>query len=304
MTPNGRGALYMVLGMAGFAVEDALVKVIATRLPPGEILVVLGFCGAALFASVARARGVRVLTRAALQPALLGRNVAEMVGTFGYVLAVAFSPLTTATAIFQATPLATTMGAALFLGEAVGWRRWLAIVAGFGGVLLVVRPGAEGFAPASLIAVVAAFGLSARDLFTRRISRSTDSMLLTTWGFFAVGLVGVAQLAVSGGGAWPDGVEWAWLAAAVVAGSVGYWFLTESTRLGDLAAVMPFRYARLLFALFLGVAVFGERPDALALLGMAVIVASGLYAFGRERARARAEAQAVERAVAEATGLP
>lgn len=288
MTPEQRGALYMVLGMAGFAIEDALIKLSAERLPPGQILLMLGLGGALLFGALARARGVRVMTRAAFHPAVLGRNLAEMVGTCGYVLAVALSPLTTATAIFQVMPLVTTMGAALFLGEAVGWRRWLAIVAGFVGVMMVVRPGGDGFVPASLLALIAVVGLSARDLFTRRIPRETDSMLLTCWGFLAVGLVGVAQLAVTRGAVAPSALGWSLLCGALVAGAAGYWWLTESTRLAELSAVMPFRYVRLLFALVLGMAIFGERPDAWTLAGSAVIVGSGLYAFARERARNRA----------------
>ena len=288
MTPSQRGALYMVLGMGCFAVEDACIKVLARHLPVGQILLVLGLAGGLLFGALAQARGESPLSRRALHPAVLGRNAAEMLGTFGYILAVAFSPLTTATAIFQAMPLAVTMGAALFLGERVGWRRWLAIAAGFAGVLIVVRPGAEGFAPASLLALLGVLGLAARDLVTRAVPGDTGSMLLTAWGFGAVALVGAAQLAVTGGVAAPSVPEWAWLATALLSGTVGYWLLTESTRLGELSAVMPFRYARLLFALAIGTAVFGERPDAWTVVGSAVIVGSGLYAFARERARALA----------------
>ncbi len=289
MTPTQRGTLYMVLGMAAFAVEDALIKVVARHLPPGQILLMLGGGGGLLFGALAWARGLSPLSRQALHPAVLGRNAAEMVGTFGYVLAIAFSPLTTATAIFQAMPLAVTMGAALFLGERVGWRRWLAIAAGFGGVLIVVRPGAEGFVPASTFALLGVVGLAARDLFTRRVPPATDSVLLTAWGFAAVAVVGAAQLAVSGGAGAPSPIEWAWLGSALLVGAVGYWLLTESTRLAELSAIMPFRYSRLLFALLIGVVAFGERPDAWTLVGSAVIVGSGLYAFARERARARAE---------------
>lgn len=292
MTPNQRGALFMALGMGGFAVEDTFIKLAAARLPPGQILLTLGLGGMLVFWAVARRKGLSLLSRRALHPAVVGRNLCEMGGTFGYVLAVAFSPLTTATAVFQAAPLATTMGAALFLGEPVGWRRWAAILAGFLGVLIVVRPGAEGFAPASLFALVAVVGLSGRDLFTRRIPAGTDTVLLTGWGFTAVGVVGAAQLAVTGGAVAPTPVEWSWLAVALVAGAVGYWWLTEATRIGEIAAIMPFRYTRLLFALILGMAVFGERPDLWAVVGMAVIVASGLYAFARERVRAREAARA------------
>jgi drug/metabolite transporter (DMT)-like permease len=290
LTPNQRGIVLMTLGMAGFAVEDMFIKLMSRHLPVGQILLSLGVAGGLLFGSIALRRGWRLWSPELLHPAVLGRNLSEMVGTFGFVLALALAPLTTATAIFQATPLAVTMGAALFLGEPVGWRRWTAIGIGFGGVMLVVRPGSEAFVPASLWALLAVAGLGARDIFTRRIARTIDSMLLVAWGFVAVALVGAGQLAVSGGAALPNGPEGAWLLGALVAGSAGYWALTESMRAGDISTITPFRYFRLLFALLIGVIVFAEKPDALTLAGAALIVASGLYSLLRERARARAAA--------------
>lgn len=298
MTENQRGILLMVLGMAGFALEDMFVKLLAERLPTGEILIVLGFGAAILFGAFARRRGLRVWSRDLLHPAVMGRNLGEMLGTFGYVLAVALSPLTTATAIFQATPLAVAMGAALFLGERVGWRRWTAIALGFGGVLMIVRPGSEAFVPASLFAVLAVVGLGARDLFTRRIPGRVDSMLLVVSGFGSVGLVGVAQLLMTGGAVLPSGTEALWFASALLFGASAYWALTESTRLGELSAIMPFRYSRLIFAILIGTTVFAERPDAWALSGAALIVASGIYSLLRERARARASRESLSPASA------
>lgn len=288
LSPNQRGIALMTVGMAGFALEDMFIKLLAQRLPTGQILVMLGAAGALLFGAVARRRGLRFWSRGALHPAVLGRNLAEMIGTFGFVLAIALSPLTTTTAIFQATPLAVTLGAALFLEEKVGWRRWTAIAVGFGGVMLVVRPGSEAFVPASLWAIVAVVGLGGRDLFTRRIPRGIDSMLLVAWGFAAVGLVGIAELAVTGGAVVPAPRESLWFASALAVGATGYWALTESMRAGEISVITPFRYFRLLFALLIGVAVFAERPDLWTLLGALLIVGSGLYSLLRERARARA----------------
>ncbi len=290
MTANQRGILLMTLGMAAFAVEDVFIKIMSGHLPAGQILLGLGVAGMAIFGGVAWRRGNRVWSRELLHPAVMGRNLSEMIGTFGFVLAIALSPLTTATAIFQATPLAVTMGAALFLGEVVGWRRWTAIGVGFLGVLLVVRPGSEAFVPASLFSVLAVVGLGGRDLFTRRIPKSIDSMLLVTWGFAAVSLVGLVQLLVTGGAVWPTGREGYFFAAALLSGSLGYWMLTEAMRAGDIAAITPFRYSRLLFALGFGIFVFGEQPDRWTLLGATLIVGSGLYSLLRERARVRAAA--------------
>ena len=288
MTANQRGILLMVLGMAGFAVEDMFIKLLAERLPVGEILLALGVGGAVLFGVAARLRGMSFWSPALLHRAVVGRNLSEMLGTFGYVLAIALSPLTTATAIFQATPLAVTMGAALFLGEHVGWRRWTAIAVGFGGVLMIVRPGSEAFVPASLLALLAVVGLSGRDLFTRRIPGSVDSMLLVAWGFASVSLVGLAEVLILGGAVQPTGHEMALFAGGLISGAAGYWWLTQSTRVGELSAIMPFRYSRLLFAMAIGLTVFAENPDAWTIAGSGLIVASGIYSLLRERARARA----------------
>jgi drug/metabolite transporter (DMT)-like permease len=288
MSPNQRGILLMTLGMGGFAVEDAFIKAAAERLVPGQILLTLGIAGAVVFAVAARRRGRRVWSREALHWAVMGRNASEMIGSAAYVLALALVPLTLVTAIFQAIPLAVTMGAALFLGEAVGWRRWGAILVGFAGVLIIIRPGAADFDPASLLALVSVVGLGARDLFTRRIPRDVDTTQLTAWGFVAVALIGAAQLLLTGGAVVPRGPEWWILGGALGAGVAAYWWLTEATRVGELSAVMPFRYTRLLFALVIGALVFGERPDAWTITGSALVVASGIYAFLRERARARA----------------
>ena len=288
MTGNQRGILLMVLGMAGFAIEDMFIKLLAERLPVGEILLALGLAGALLFGGIAWRRGMRFWSPELLHGPVLGRNLSEMLGTFGYVLAIALSPLTTATAIFQATPLAVTMGAAVFLGEHVGWRRWTAIAVGFGGVLLIVRPGSEAFVPASLLALLAVVGLGGRDLFTRRIPRTIGSMLLVGWGFAAVGLVGLGQILVTGGAVMPTGLETAWFLGGLACGSSGYWALTESTRVGELSAIMPFRYSRLLFAMAIGITVFSERPDAWTVIGASLIVATGIYSLLRERARSRA----------------
>ena len=287
MTDNLRAILLMTFAMAGFALEDMFIKLASDAVPTGQIMALLGLTGILAFGAMARARGVSLWSRDALHPAVIGRNLAEIAGTAGFITAIITSPLIVATAIFQAMPLAITCGAALFLGERVGWRRWTAILLGFVGVMIVIRPGMEGFRVESLWAVLAVAGLSARDLFTRKVPRRIASVQLAGWGTAAVAILGLAIVAVTRDVVVPQGWPLAWLAAAMVAGFAGYWALTESTRLGDLSAVMPFRYARLVFALFIGALVFGERPDLWTLVGAALIVATGIYTFARERRLSR-----------------
>jgi drug/metabolite transporter (DMT)-like permease len=280
---NLRGIVLMTAAMAGFAMEDMLIKRVSAHLPVGQILLVLGVAGAFVFALMARRQGVVFWSARALHPAVLLRNVAEMVGTIGFVTALALVPLSTASAILQASPLAVTLGAALFLGERVGWRRWSAIAVGFLGVLIVIRPGMETFQPNSLWAVLGVIGLSARDLATRGVPRDVTTIQLSAWGFAAVGILGAGMLAVTGGAAMPDVPQAAHLAAALAFGVASYWAMTTATRVGDVSSIMPFRYTRLVFALALGAIVFGERPDLPTLAGAALVIGSGLYTLARER---------------------
>ncbi|MDZ4096460.1 MAG: DMT family transporter [Paracoccaceae bacterium] len=280
---NLRGILLMVASMAGFAIEDMFIKWAAVDLPTGQILVMLGLAGTPVFALMARHQGARVWAPEVWHPAVIGRNLGEMVGTLGFITALALTPLTSATAIFQATPLAVTLGAALFLGEKVGWRRWSAIGVGFIGVLIVIRPGLEGFRLASLWSVLAVIGLTLRDVATRKVPATISTMQLAAWGFFAVGLLGVGMLAISGGATMPSRGQFGLITGALSFGIAAYWAITAAMRLGEVSVITPFRYSRLVFAMIIGTAVFNEHPDHWTLAGTALIIGSGLYTFARER---------------------
>ena len=290
---NLRGILLMVASMAGFAMQDMFIKWMAADLPTGQILLVLGALGLPIFALMARLDGRQVFTRDALHPAVLVRNLGEVVGTCGFITALALIPLSTMSAVFQAMPLVVTMGAALFLGEAVGWRRWTAIGVGCIGVLLIIRPGTDGFRIEALWALLAVAGLGLRDLASRRVPKAISNTQLSAWGFGTVALLGVGMLTLSGGAVLPSPVQSVQLVAAVGFGVAAYWGLTAASRLGEVAAVTPFRYSRLVFAMIIGVLVFGERPDALTLAGAGLIIGSGLYSFARERNLARARKRAL-----------
>jgi len=186
---NLRGSILMVLSMAGFALEDMFIKRLAGNLAVGQIIMLLGLGGALVFGALTTAQGRRLWSRDLLSRPVLLRNGGEIVGTFGFVLAIALTPLSSASAILQATPLVVTLGAALFLGEAVGWRRWSAILVGFCGVLLVIRPGFAGFEPASLFAVLSVIGLAIRDLATRAVPRTISSRGLPSHSVPAISLL-------------------------------------------------------------------------------------------------------------------
>jgi drug/metabolite transporter (DMT)-like permease len=279
---NLRGSMLMVLAMAGFALEDMFIKRLAAAMPVGQIIALVGLGGAVIFAAICAAQGRRLWSRDLLARPVILRNLGEMAGTLCFVSAIALTPLSQASAIIQAMPLAVTLGAALFLGAPVGWRRWTAILAGFAGVLMVVRPGLAGFAPASLFAVAAVIALATRDLATRAVPPTISSMQLSAYAFATLVPTGAVLLAVSGGPVAVDAGGARDLALALLCAVAAYYAIVAAMRVGEVAVVTPFRYTRLVFALIIGVAVFGERPDPWTLIGAAVIVASGVYTILRE----------------------
>ena len=289
---NIRGIALMTAAMFGFAIEDALVKTLSVTMPVGQILILLGLGGALIFGGIAWAQGTKLITRDLFDPLMLTRNLGEMFGTMAFVSALALSPMSLVAAIVQAMPLMVTMGAALFLGAPVGWRRWSAIIIGFIGVLIIIRPGTGEFDIGAVLALFGVTGLTARDLATRVMPAKYSSMQLSCYGFFAVVPAGLLLWAFSGGAFAPQSPELIRLAAALLAGVMGYYALTLSMRMGDISVITPFRYSRLLFSLILGAIVFGERPDAYMLTGSAIVIAAGLYTLIREARLARAAQQA------------
>lgn len=277
----------MVLAMAGFALEDTFIKFLAIDLVVGQILAMMGLAGALIFGALSLWQGDGLFSSDLVRKPVLMRNLGEMIGAFGYITALALVPLSTVAAILQATPLVVTLGAALFMGETVGWRRWAAIVVGFIGVLMIIRPGLDGFQPASLFALLGVGGLALRDLSTRAIPSSVSSMQLSGYAFATIVPLGLMMLMVTGGATIPKLDTWVYLAGATVFGTLGYYAIVAAMRIGDVSAVTPFRYSRLIFSLILGISIFNERPDLLTYLGAALIIASGLYSILRERRLAR-----------------
>jgi drug/metabolite transporter (DMT)-like permease len=272
--PTLRGIVLMTVSMAFFAAEDLFLKHSAETLPTGVILLITMAMGFAFFGGVAKSRG-QSLTRGLLHPAVVARNIGEMVATCAYMTALASVPLATVSSVLQALPLAVTLGAALFFGQKVTALRWATILVGFLGVLLVIRPGLDGFRPAAALVIVSVAGLALRDLASRRIPKTISTEQVSAWGVGSVGLLSIGMVALQGF-VLPDMGQMLALIGAFIFGTGGYWAIIEATRTGDVARISPFRYSRLLFALVGGALVFGESPDLLTLAGSGLIVASGL----------------------------
>jgi len=289
---NLHGILLVIAAMAAFTVEDALIKQLSTTLPVGQILIVLGLGTGTVFALIATARGHNIFARAAWRAPFLLRALAEATAAMSFVTALSLVDISVVAAVFQATPLVITMGAALFLGEEVGWRRWSAICVGFAGVLMIIRPGLSGFEPAALFVLIAVVSITVRDLITRRIDVAVSSFVVSFQGFAVLIPSGLILLFFAETGARPIGAtQGGMLAVAVLFGALAYYAITQAMRIGEASVITPFRYTRLLFSLLVGVAVFGERPDALTLLGALLVIGSGLYTFLREQRLARRAAR-------------
>lgn len=273
----------MIAAMAAFAFEDMFIKAATGSLPVGQVLIIFGVGGTLIFMGLTYRRGERVLHPAILSPVLIIRAICEVVGRLCFTLAIALTPLSSASAILQATPLVVALGGVVFFRETVGWRRWLAIGLGFVGVLFILRPGLDGFETASLFAVAGTLGFAGRDLATRAAPPVLSNMQLGVYGFVMLIPTGLVMMIYTGGWVVPSLLVSGQLGAAIIIGVLAYYSLTGAMRTGEISVVAPFRYTRLVFALILGSLVFAERPDVMTLAGSAIIVLSGLYTVFRSR---------------------
>jgi len=278
------GSAWMIAAMAIFAIEDAFIKAASVILPVGQVLVVFGLGGALVFASVALVNKEPLFNPGVVSRPMLVRVVFEITGRLFYVLALSLIPLSAATVILQATPIVVVAGAAVVFGEKVGWRRWTAIFVGLIGVVVILQPGTDSFSILSFLAVLGMIGFAGRDL----ASRAAPAMLSTA----ILGLYGFLSIVVAGGlyAGWqglpfvmPDGETSSYVAGAILAGVAAYSCLMKAMRTGEVSAVTPFRYTRLLFGIALGIVLFGERLNGAMMVGSGLIVVSGLFILWRGR---------------------
>jgi drug/metabolite transporter (DMT)-like permease len=282
VSDNTRGIIFMAVAMATFTVNDSFMKAATQLLPLSQAIVIRGVMTLAALLVLARMMGVRTLRVAKVDRKLLGwRTLAEVGGTITFLTALQHMQLANLSAILQSLPLAVTLGAVIALKEPVGWRRMTAIGVGFLGVLLIVRPGTEGFNIWAVVALISVAFVVVRDLATRQFSGALPSVTIAIYTAVAVTLMGVAGLTIEDWGPVPL-VAFAMLAAAATMLIMGYLFIVMAMRVGDVAIVAPFRYSALIWAILIGWLVFGEIPKGLTLLGAAIVVATGLYTYLRE----------------------
>lgn len=283
LSDNVRGALFMSISMAGFALNDALIKLISAELDLYQIIFLRGIFVTLLMGILIQRRGGLFYLPSRHDAGIMAvRAAGEIGGTLCFLTALFNMPIANATAILQALPLAVTLAAALFLGEKVGWRRYTAISVGFSGVLIIVRPGGEGFNAYALWAVAAVGFIVLRDLTTRRLSPGIPSAYVALSSSVAITTVGgLLSLTVP----WQpvSGSALALLAGAAGFLFFGYLFAVMTMRAGEVSFVSPFRYSVLIWAMVLGLLLFGEVPDGWTVIGSLVVVGMGIYTFYRER---------------------
>ncbi|SFI62129.1 DMT family transporter [Celeribacter neptunius] len=282
---NLKGALLMVLAMGCFALEDMAIKRATAHLPVGEVLVLFGLGGMAVFSILTLRRRERIIHPVMAEKVMILRAGFEIMGRVFFTLSLALTALSTTSAILQATPLMVAAAGVVFFHERVTLTRWALIALGFLGVLLVIRPGLDGFTPLSILAVLGMIGFAGRDLTTRAAPTVLSYAQLGVTGFAALVASGLLLTLLYGGWIWPSAPDLGFVALAVIVGVSAYTALTMAMRMGELSVVTPFRYIRLLFAMALGALVFGERPDALELAGGAVIVGAGVLLMLTARRR-------------------
>ena len=273
----------MVAAMTAFTVNDAFLKLLGTNLPFFQVIFLRSLAVVAIIAVLAARAGKLMPPLARRDKALvLMRSTAEAVAAYMFISALFHMPIANVSAILQALPLTVTLAAALFLKEPVGWRRFLAIGIGFVGVMLIVRPGTDGFTIYSLYALGAVAAVTVRDIAARQLSAEVPSIFVALSS-------GAGVLAFSGVGAlfseWEvmSATEWLWMIGAVVTMIGAYLASVMAMRVGEIGVVAPFRYTSLIVAIILGVLVFGEWPDALTFLGAGIVMGTGLFTLWRER---------------------
>ena len=273
----------MMMSMACFAVEDTFIKLLSARLPATQILFSIGFGGALITLVLAIVLNVNLADKILLNKHVISRTIADLFGALSFTSAMVLIPMSLLASILQATPLFVTLGAAILLGEKVGWRRWSAIFIGFLGVIMILQPGYGSFHLASLLGLAAVLCLALRDVVTRDMATEIPTLTVTFYACLAMGSAGFIAYPFFGPPIMPTTYEAIILICAAIIGLTGYFLLVLATRKGDVSVIAPFRYSRLLFSLGLASLILGEKLTLPILLGGLLVVSSGIYTFGRER---------------------
>ena len=281
---NFLGSFLMVVAMATFAVEDSVIKLVSSVLPVGQILFLLGVGGALSFSGLALILRKEIFSYGVFTRPMHFRVISEVTGRVFYSSALALTPLASSTMILQATPLVVVIGAAVLFKEKVSALRWAAVLLGFFGVLIIIDPSSDSFSFLSILAVLGMLGFAGRDLASRVVPKSLNILALGFHGFMSIALSGIVlTLFCNEPIIWPDSSSWLYLLLGVFLGTIGYSALISAMRIGEVSAITPFRYSRIIFGVAIGMFFFGENITLTATLGCGLIVLSSFVVLHPNR---------------------
>jgi len=276
-----RGIVLMIIAVGLLTVNDALAKYLAQRYPVDQVLAIRHAAVLlAILLYAALVTGCQALKAHDWRGQSI-RGLLFIAGTVFLVLSVTLLPLATVTSLIMTAPIFVALFSGLLLGERVNRARWLAIIGGFLGVLLIVRPGDQAFQWGLLLALAAALANGLRDLLTRRLARTETSIAQLFWSNAAVTVACFATYSAH----WQPvgGIDAAWFLGAGVLNALGHFVMIEAMRAGEAALIAPFRYTALIWAVAIGFLVWGDLPDVWVVLGALVIGASGIGMILMER---------------------
>lgn len=274
---NFIGIIWLTAAMAAYAVEDALFKTIIRDVPVGQALILFSLGGVLFFSFILKIqRRVIVFPEVWSSPMFI-RSGCEVLGRFSYLIGLGFVPLSTATIIIQSIPIVMLMGAVIFFKEKIGLVRWLSVIMGLIGVLIVLNPEAKNFTISSVLIVLSVLGFAGRDLASRKVSHQVSTFHLGFYGFLTVLSASSIYFYMSQQSLVAiDMGKGLLILAAISIGVGGYFALMKAMRTGEISIMMPFRFTRLVFGVSIGVLVFGEEIYMNTLIGSGIIVLSGL----------------------------
>ncbi len=284
--PAGGGAMLGIamtlLAIGLFSFMDTIGKSLMQHYPSAQVVWARYFFQCTLMLIMLPRLGVMGFLHTRRHGLQIGRGVLLLVATGCMYGAISVVPLADAYAITFTAPLIVTALSVPLLKERVGWRRWTAVVVGFIGVLIVIRPGFGQVPWQLLLPLVTAACFAVYQVFTRMIS--VDPCETPFVMLFYLAWVGAAVMTVVVPFYWQPvaAVDWLWMAAIGGLGALGHLILIRALVIAPASLIAPFTYSQIIWALILGYLVFGDRPDAWMLAGCTVIIASGLFVFYRE----------------------
>ena len=281
LSNGAKGALCMIVGGLLLTTQDGITKWLTADFQPGEIMFYRGlFTFVPIIIIAARAGGVRALATRNLKGTLIRAILGAGTSIF-VVVSFIYLPLADALAIIFLSPIMLTAMSGPMLGEPVGWRRWLAVFIGFAGVMMMVKPSAEGIPYYYFFPLFTALLSALRDVATRRLRGGDSSVSILVYSMLAGILAGAISMPMFGAH-WPSPAQWGLFAVAGILNSVSHLLTIQALLLAPGGTMAPFRYLSLVWAAVMGYAIWGDVPDSWKLAGAALVVGAGLFILYRE----------------------